>query len=62
MSVPTGVSVAEDGGTVRVCATLTLSPSAGTTIAADITITLATSNGEEENSEWVAQTDHGIAL
>ena len=47
VSVPTGVSVAEDGGTVRVCAMLTLSPSAGTSTAANVTIALATSNGEE---------------
>ncbi len=44
VSLPTTMEAAEGDGTVTVCAMLSLSPSAGTSIAADITIILATSD------------------
>ena len=44
VSVPTAMPASEDSPTVRVCATLSLSPSVNTSTANIITITLATTN------------------
>ena len=45
VSLPSALSVCEGNDTVRVCVTLTLYPSVNTSTAADVVVTLATSDG-----------------